>query len=75
MYPLNMALPAPAVGFAVANDEVEHELLSDSGYLPKFEKKPAQVSRDELEAMAEAKGIKVDGRWSDARLQEEIDKA
>lgn len=29
----------------------------------------------ELSERAEALGIKVDGRWSDARLQEEIDKA
>lgn len=30
---------------------------------------------DDLRAQAEAKGIKVDGRWSMARLQSEIKKA
>ena len=73
MYPLNMSLPAPKIGFAVANDEVEHELLSDAGYTPKYEK-PAAVSRASLIAQAEAKGIKVDGRWSDDRLREELAK-
>lgn len=34
MYPLNVALPAPAVGFAVANDETEHQALTKSGYVP-----------------------------------------
>ena len=29
----------------------------------------------DLSERAEALGIKVDGRWSDARIQEEIDKA
>lgn len=33
MYPLNMTL-ADGVGFAVANDEAEHQSLSDAGYLP-----------------------------------------
>ena len=33
MYPLNMKLAA-GVGFAVANDEAEHQSLSDAGYLP-----------------------------------------
>ena len=30
---------------------------------------------EELKAKAEALGIEVDGRWSEKRLQEEIDKA
>ena len=30
---------------------------------------------EELKAQAEALGIKVDGRWSEERLQDEIDKA
>lgn len=37
MYPLNMT-NAGAQGYAVANDENEHESLSDAGYEPKFEK-------------------------------------
>ena len=34
MYPLNVSLPAPAIGFAVANDEAEHERLTAAGYVP-----------------------------------------
>ena len=33
MYPLNMTLAA-GIGFAVANDEAEHQALTDAGYLP-----------------------------------------
>ena len=36
MYPLNMKLPAPGVGFAVANDQDEHKALSERGYGPAF---------------------------------------
>jgi hypothetical protein len=36
MYPINVQLPAPAIGFAVANDEQEHKDLSAAGYLPAF---------------------------------------
>jgi hypothetical protein len=36
MYPLNMQLAAPAVGFAVANDEAEHQALTATGYGPGF---------------------------------------
>lgn len=36
-YPLNVSLPMPQIGFAVANDETEHKSLSDAGYLPKYE--------------------------------------
>lgn len=36
MYPLNMQLPAPGVGFAVANDEGEHIALNAQGYLPAY---------------------------------------
>lgn len=38
MYPLNVSLPAPGIGFAVANDEDEHERLTAAGYVPKLEK-------------------------------------
>lgn len=33
-YPLNVSLPSPLVGFAVANDETEHAALTERGYLP-----------------------------------------
>lgn len=36
MYPLDMALPAPQVGFAVANDEDEHKALTAAGYGPAY---------------------------------------
>lgn len=36
MYPLNMQNKALG-GFAVANDEAEHQALSDAGYEPKWE--------------------------------------
>ena len=72
MYPLNVKLPDPQIGFAVANDEAEHKALSDLGYLPAYV--AAVVDRAALLAEAEAKGLKVDGRWSDARLADELAK-
>jgi hypothetical protein len=41
MYPLNMQLAAPGVGFAVATNEDEHVALSGQGYLPAFVPAPA----------------------------------
>ena len=72
MYPLNVKLPDPQIGFAVANDEAEHKALSDMGYLPAYV--APVVDRTALLAEAEAKGLKVDGRWSDARLADELAK-
>ena len=78
-YPLNMQLAAPEIGFAVASDEAEHIALSDIGYLPAFpghEQAPADpVLRTELLSKAEILGVKVNGRWGDKRLAEEIAKA
>lgn len=37
MYPLNVSLPAPAIGYAVANDESEHASLTAAGYVPALE--------------------------------------
>jgi hypothetical protein len=76
MYPLNVQLPAGA-GFAVANDADEHQTLTDAGYLPAIEVSPllAQAEVSPLLAQAEALGIKVDKRWSDKRLADEIAKA
>lgn len=34
MYPLNVSLPAPKQGYAVANDEAEHQSLTLAGYEP-----------------------------------------
>ena len=36
MYPLNMSLLAPAIGFALANDVSEHQALTEVGYLPAY---------------------------------------
>lgn len=47
MYPLNMKLAA-GVGFAVANDEAEHQSLSDAGYLPALVAADAETA-DEAE--------------------------
>jgi len=77
MYPLNVELPA-GQGFAVANDEAEHAALSDLGYLPPLaasESHPGeQPARDALLQQAELAGLKVDGRWSDKRLADELAK-
>jgi hypothetical protein len=35
MYPLNMKL-IDGIGFAVANDETEHQALTDAGYGPAY---------------------------------------
>lgn len=73
-YPLQVSLPAPLIGFAVANDAAEHAALSDAGYLPALSAEPA-FDRAAAVAALEAKGVKVDGRWSDKRLAEELAKA
>jgi len=53
-YPLNLQLPAPAIGFAVANDEAEHIALSEHGYQPAF------VASDADPAEADATGKTVE---------------
>ena len=73
MYPLNVTMPAPALGFALANDDAEHRLLSDAGYLPAYAEE-ADDARTPLLAQAAEKGLKVDRRWSDARLADELAK-
>jgi len=37
MYPLNVSLPSPQIGFAVANDADEHARLTAMGYEPALE--------------------------------------
>lgn len=44
-YPLNVQLPAPQVGFALANDEAEHKALSEAGYLPAYEAPKAKAKK------------------------------
>jgi hypothetical protein len=45
MYPLNMKL-VDGIGFAVANDETEHQALTEQGY------GPAYVPKDDATAPA-----------------------
>ena len=71
MYPLNVQLPAPAVGFALANDEIEHADLTEAGYVPAYVP-PEDLARDAMLIEAKEKGLKVNRRWSDARLAEEL---
>ena len=49
-YPLDMKLPDPKIGFAVANDEDEHKALTAQGY------GPAYVAPAEPEEPAKAAG-------------------
>ena len=71
MYPLNMQLPAPAVGFALAIDGFEHADLTKAGYVPALI--PVEDSaRENMLVEATEKGLRVDRRWSDARLAEEL---
>lgn len=81
-YPLNLQLTAPEIGFAVANDEAEHIALSDVGYTPAFPGRELEAATPEEQATravllsrAEIAGLKVNGRWSDRRLAEEVTKA
>jgi hypothetical protein len=78
-YPLSLSLPAPDIGFAVANDEAEHIALSDVGYLPAFPgHEVAAPTAEELTeevallSRAELVGLKVDKRWSFKRLTAEV---
>lgn len=73
MYPLNMQLPSPAIGYAVANDESEHIALSDFGYEPAFVSQEA-TSDDQghtvesVRSALDAAGIEYDKRWGLAKL-------
>lgn len=71
MYPLNVSLPSPAIGFAVANDENEHKALTEAGYVPAF----AESSEPTLESVREqldALGIEYDRRLGLSKLIELI---
>jgi hypothetical protein len=48
MYPLNLSLAAPAVGFAVANDEAEHAELTAHGYQPALNAAPQETEDTHL---------------------------
>jgi hypothetical protein len=72
VYPLHVTLPAPAVGFAVANDATEHQALTAAGYVPAYVAPAPTLDRAALLEQAAAKGLKVDGRWSDERIAKEL---
>jgi hypothetical protein len=65
---------AEAAYVIVADVDCE-EVAREDGYASVGEEVVAPASRTALMATAEAKGIKVDKRWSDARLTSEIAKA
>ena len=78
-YPISLSLPAPGVGFAVANDEAEHQALSEQGYLPAYvgtDKQEADPGESDgeghtvesLRAQLDAAGIAYDKRLGVARL-------
>ena len=76
MYPLNMQLPAPAVGFAVANDEAEHLALTAQGFgpgLPSVDADPSETdgaghSVASVRTLLDAAGIPYDRRLGVAKL-------
>lgn len=70
MYPLNVS---NGIGYAVANDEDEHERLTEMGYAPAFAPGPDDALQA-ARAAAAAAGVVVDNRWSIRRLNEEIAK-
>lgn len=78
MYPLNMQLPAPAVGFACANDEAEHIALSEHGYTPAFvkaEKAEEGHTLESVKAALDAAGVEYDKRLGLAKLIDLLPKA
>lgn len=59
MYPLNVSLPAPAIGFAVANDVDEHQRLTEAGYQPAYVA-PAEETKAPAVKTAKAPAAKQD---------------
>ena len=59
-------------GSFVVDSKAEHDKHPGASLAPIVEGEAVEV---DLVALAESKGIKVDKRWSDARLQSEIEKA
>lgn len=80
MYPINLSLLA-GIGFAVANDEAEHQALTDAGYGPAYvapvvpepEADPAESDAaghtvESVRAQLDAAGIAYDRRLGLAKL-------
>lgn len=79
MYPLNMQLAAPAIGFASASDADEHRALTDFGYVPGYVEpeptpEPETLNKAELIERLKTAGVAVDARWSIKQLQEQAAK-
>lgn len=68
-------LYTPEGAFIVA-DKAEHDKHPNASLVPldAVAEQPEPVDRDALLAQAESKGLKVDKRWSDKRLAEELAK-
>lgn len=68
----------PDTSAAIAEAEGQGWYLSPTLALEASQKPPEPVAveqtRDDLVKLAESLGIKVDGRWSIARLRQEIDR-
>lgn len=78
MYPLNMQLPAPLVGFACANDEAEHISLTEQGYEPAFvkaEKSDEGHTLESVKAALDAAGVEYDKRLGLSKLIDLLPKA
>lgn len=79
MYPLNVSLPAPAIGYAVANDADEHARLTAAGYVPALAQEPdaldaalTSTTADEIvavRAQLDAAGIKYHPNTGLAKLK------
>jgi len=70
-YPLNMQLPAPAIGFSVANNEAEHIALTSHGYTPAYVAPVVEAkaqSKDAIMAELDAAGIEYDKRLGVEKL-------
>jgi len=67
MYPLNMQLTAPSIGFAVANDKAEHIALTAIGYEPGYVSDAVQT-KESVMALLDAAGIEYDKRLGVEKL-------
>jgi len=69
-----VGIPAWALGKCQPMPDDAKVTVEIAAAEPAVEAEPAATG-DDLRAQAEALGIKVDGRWSEQRLAEEIEKA
>lgn len=67
--------PHPVTPERKAELKAQGYRIVDARFAPADWLPPTVPSSDDLRAQAEAMGLKVDRRWGDARLREEIAKA